>query len=188
VRPGLDTGERQGYATALAGLWSGLSQTLTRLEELAADPDESLADDDRLAQLPGLQYALHAASEAAAGIAPPVDSEATHAELAAALADARDSTAEVADAAAAGGPDAAWPLVYEWRGALFRVRLARLRLAPRATAAPRRTVEPVGPSLGAIVLVALGAIAIVAGALLALWPIAAAGLTLSATMLLRGRP
>jgi hypothetical protein len=188
VRPGLDTGERQGYASAIADLWTGLSHTLSRLEELAAEPDETFGDDDRLAQLPGLQYALHAASETIAGIAPPADSEAGHAELAAALADARDATSEVADAAAGGGPEAAWPLVYEWRGALFRVRLARIRLAPREAADAPPAAGPAAPTYAAIALVAFGGLATALGALLGLWPVAAAGLALSACMLLRGRP
>jgi hypothetical protein len=166
----LGTGERQGYATAMAGLFGSLSRTLTQLEQLAAEPDTTLADEDFLALIPGLQYTLHAASETAAGIDPPADAEASHAELAAALADARDATAEIADAAAAGGPDAAWPLVYEWRGALFRVRLARARLASSAPAsgvprpASRRRV-----AAGA--LAAGGALLLVAGAVLADWPL-----------------
>lgn len=179
----LGTGERQGYATAMAGLLGGLSRTLGRLEHLAADPDRTLGDEDALAVFPGLQYTLHAASETAAGIDPPADAEATHVELAAALADARDATAEVAEAAAAGGPEAAWPLVYEWRGALFRVRLARARLAPEPTARPggrprsRRKV-----AAGA--LAAVGGLLLAGGALLADWPLAAGGLALAAGMLL----
>nr|MDQ3822507.1 hypothetical protein [Actinomycetota bacterium] len=81
----LGTGARHGYASAMAGLLGGLSATLTRLEQLAADPDRTLADEESLAVLPGLQYTLHAASETAAGIDPPADAEATHEELAAAL-------------------------------------------------------------------------------------------------------
>ena len=166
----LGTGERQGYATAIAGLFGSLSRTLTQLEQLAAEPDVTLADDDVLALIPGLQYTLHAASETAAGIDPPADAEASHAELAAALADARDATAEVADAAAAGGPDAAWPLVYEWRGALFRVRLARARLASAPAAeADRRSGSRRRVAVGA--LAAGGALLLVAGGVLADWPL-----------------
>jgi hypothetical protein len=166
----LGTGERQGYANAMAGLFGGLSRTLAQLEYLAAEPDRTLADDDVLALLPSLQYTLHAASETAAGIDPPVDAEASHAELAAALADARDATAEVADAAAAGGPDSAWPLVYEWRGALFRVRLARARLAsspasrPGGTPRSRRRITAGALAAGGVLLLA-------AGAVLADWPL-----------------
>ena len=166
----LGTGERQGYATAMAGLFGGLSRTLTQLEQLAAEPDTTLADEDVLALIPGLQYTLHAASETAAGIDPPADAEASHAELAAALADARDATAEVADAAAAGGPDAAWPLVYEWRGALFRVRLARARLASTPASTPLRPSKP-HRRVAAGALAAGGALLLVAGAVLADWPL-----------------
>jgi hypothetical protein len=166
----LGTGERQGYASAMAGLFGGLSRTLTQLEQLAAEPDRTLADDDVLSVLPGLQYTLHEASETAAGIDPPVDVEVSHAELAAALADARDATAEVAEAAAGGGPEAAWPLVYEWRGALFRVRLARARLGSTPT---RRTArEPrAHRRVAAGVVAAGGALLLVAGAVLADWPL-----------------
>jgi hypothetical protein len=175
----LGTGERQGYATAMAGLLGGLSRTLGQLEQLAADPDRTLADEDVLAVFPGLQYTLHAASETAAGIDPPADAEASHAELAAALADARDATAEIADAAATGGAEAAWPLVYEWRGALFRVRLARTRLAP--TPVSKRHREPRSRRrLVAGTLAAGGALLIVVGAFLTDWPLAASGFAFAA--------
>lgn len=180
----LGTGERQGYATAMAGLLGGLSRALTQLEELAGDPDRSLSDEEALAAFPGLQYTLHAASETAAGIDPPADAEASHAELAAALADARDATAEVADAAAAGGPEAAWPLVYEWRGALFRVRMARARLGPPSSRTVGRTARS-RRRLIATALAAVSTVLLVVGALLADWPLAAGGFALAATAALR---
>jgi hypothetical protein len=185
----LRTGGRHNYASAIAGLWSGLSHTLSRLEQIAADPDETLAETETLDSLPGLQYTLHAASETVAGIAPPVEAQSSHAELAAALADARDATAEVAEAASSGGVDAAWPLVWEWRGALFRVRLARLRLAPVPEEAAE-TREPASTSIAvaAVVLVLVGAIVVALGALLGLWPVAAAGMTVVACALLRPWP
>jgi hypothetical protein len=181
----LGTGERQGYATAMAGLLGGLSGTLVRLEELAADPDVSLADEDALASLPGLQYTLHAASETAAGIDPPADAEASHVELAAALGDARDATAEVAEAAEAGGPEAAWPLVYEWRGALFRVRLARARLAPARARRPEGLPRTRRRAAAGALAVG-GTLLVVVGALLADWPLAVGGLALAAVLFLRG--
>jgi hypothetical protein len=184
----LRTGERQSYATAIAGLWNGLTRTLTRLEQIAADPDASLAETETVDSLPGLQYTLHAASEAVAGIAPPAEAQSSHAELAAALADARDATAEVAEAASGGGAEAAWPLVWEWRGALFRVRLARLRLAPvpESVQAERYASTPV--AVTAVALALGGAIVVAVGALLGLWPIAAAGVTVVACALLRPWP
>src|SRR5438034_7064549 len=94
---GVGSGQRQVYASELAGLWSDLSSTLAALEALAADPAERL-DDAALELLPRLQYSLHRASELVVGLTPPVGAESAHAELAAALSDARDATAEVADA------------------------------------------------------------------------------------------
>jgi hypothetical protein len=184
----LRTGDRQSYATAIAGLWSGLTHTLGRLEQIAARPDETLADEATLETLPGLQYTLHAASEAVAGIAPPAEAQSSHAELATALADARDATSEVAEAAASGGAEAAWPLVWEWRGALFRVRLARLRLAP-----VREAVDAVDGGADtavprAVALALAGAIVVALGGLFGLWPLAAAGATVVACSLLRRWP
>lgn len=184
----LRTGGRQGYSAEIAGLWNGLTQTLSRLEEIAAEPDASLADADALDALPGLQYTLHAASETVAGIAPPAEAESSHAELAAALADARDATAEVVEAASTGGPDAAWPLVWEWRGALFRVRLARLRLAPVPEAADPAEAAETPAAVTAVVLALGGAIVVALGALLGLWPVVAAGVTVVACALLRPWP
>src|SRR5437868_5936915 len=143
VRSGTGTGGRHGYADALAGLWYGLSRTLGQLDELAAEPDEDTAE-----RLPPLQYALHVAGERVAGLHPPAGSEEAHAELESALAQARDATAEMADAIEGVGLGSARALVYEWRGALFRVRYARQRLlqppapspaAPCAPAPSRRT-------------------------------------------------
>ena len=177
--------DRQRYATKIAGLWRGLSEALDRLERVAADPAERLADPDELDGLPRLQYTLHAASEIVAGIAPPVDAEATHAELAAALASARDATAEVAEAVDYGGPEAAEPLVYEWRGALFRVRLARLRLTPAPEQPAVAPADPERVAARAIAATLLGAIVVALGALVGEWPLAAGGLTVIACALLR---
>ena len=177
--------DRQRYATKIAGLWRGLSEALDRLERVAADPAERLADPDELDGLPRLQYTLHAASEIVAGIAPPVDAEATHAELAAALASARDATAEVAEAVDYGGPEAAEPLVYEWRGALFRVRLARLRLTPAPEQPAVVPADPERVAARAIAATLLGAIVVALGALVGEWPLAAGGLTVIACALLR---
>lgn len=174
----------------MAGLWQGLSETLARLEAMAADPDERL-DRSALDVLPGLQYALHRASELAVGIAPPRGAETAHAELAAALADARDATADVIDCLEAGGADAAALLVHEWRGALFRVRLARHRLAERPGQTSAGLEERRDLSKGALAatfLVLTGTIAFTAGATLALWPLWAAGLMLVASGFVAYRP
>jgi len=97
VRPSVAGGQREGYAAALTGLWKRLGWALTELEAIAADPGELLDEDRVLERLPSLQYALHAASELALGLRPPATAEAAHAELAAALAGARDATAEFAE-------------------------------------------------------------------------------------------
>jgi hypothetical protein len=159
-------------------LWSGLARTLLELEQLAADPVQ-LDDDDALETLRGLQYRLHLAGEHAYGLAPPAGVEPVHAELAEALGGARDATAELVGALAAGGFEAVQPCVYEWRGALFRVRLARLRL----TAPSPRPAEPdpeprptMRASLFAFGLALTGAIAFSGGAVSGVWPLWAAGL------------
>ena len=174
MRSTAGTGERQGYASALAGLWTGLARTLSRLDELAARPLDDAAD-----ELPRLQYALHAASERVYGIAPPPGAETAHAELAGALAGARDATAVVLEALETGGTAAADRLVLEWRGALFRVRLARLRLgnAPTATSPSETESDPAPPlSRPAAAFVLAGLLAFAAGAMTALWPVWIAGL------------
>ena len=96
-----------------------------------------------------------------------------HGELAEALTDARDATAEIAYVLDVDDAEAAKPYVYEWRGALFRVRLAQLRLAspaPAATAPSGVHVRSVRRTLlawalvGILLLVALGLIAFALGA------------------------
>jgi hypothetical protein len=180
------TGGRQGYATALADQWYALSHTLRRLEQLAADLDEDAPD-----ELPVLQYELHLAGERIAGLDPPPGAAGPHDELEAALAEARDATAEVSDAFVHGGLQAASPLVWEWRGALFAVRLARQRLAqapdslpaPDPVGRPRRNAALVGGLL-ALPLLAIATIAAVAGA--AAWTIGGAfGLAAALALVLR---
>jgi hypothetical protein len=191
--PGLSSGARQGYAVALTGLWSRLSRSLAELEAIAADPDELLVE-ETLPVLAEARYALHATAELAVGIDPPAGGEAAHVELAAALADARDATADIAEAVELGGTTAAEPLLPEWRGALFRVRLARLRAStPRPLPADPAHATDRAPSfsrtaLTAVLLVIVGAAAFAGGATLALWPLWAVGLGLFASGLLIYRP
>jgi hypothetical protein len=184
-------GEPRGYATAVSHLWEHVGVALVRLERVAESPADSVTE-DFLEELPHLQYSLHAAAELAVGIDPPRGAEALHAELVAALAEARDVTAEIANALELGDVDFIDPLLPEWRGALFRVRLARLRALERSAVPirsdgdaeprpPRRPREL--PSLSAIiatVLVIGGAFLFTAGAVLAAWPVWAAGLALFA--------
>ena len=175
----------------MAGLWGGLSKTLARLESFAAGPLERL-DAEAVEALSRLQYALHASSELAVGIEPPEGARSAHAELAAALADARDATAEIVEALEAGGISAAAPLIHEWRGSLFRVRLARLRLPARRTPQPASEPEPRArrprTAVVPLVLVLAGTVAFAAGAALELWLLWSVGLALFAAALVAYRP
>jgi hypothetical protein len=185
VRPGVAIGQREGYAAALTDLWRHLGWALAELESIAGDPDELADEDAVLERLPPLQYALHAAGELALGLRPPAGSEIAHAELAAALAGARDATGEVGELLEYGGATAAETLVPEWRGALFRVRLARLRAATPKPLPAEPEIEPDPPAtrdtLAATLLALSGAIVFAAGATLALWPVWALGLALFAS-------
>jgi hypothetical protein len=171
----------------MAGFWSGLSRTLHGLETLALDPHG--LDADAAGPLRALQYRLHWSSEFLAGVEPPPGARSAHAELADALVDARDATGEFADALET-GDGAASALLLEWRGALFRVRLARVRLSIR----PPRTAVPVSgqdfPVSAAIAtaLTVAGVAAFTAGAVLVLWPVWALGLALVAGGYLAYRP
>jgi hypothetical protein len=183
VTPRVGTGEREGYATALAGLWSELSRTLSRLDAVAAHPDG-----DALESLPALQYRLHVAAERVYGIRPPKAAEHAHAELIDALEEARDLTAEIATA---GGVDG---LLHRWRGALFRVRLARSQVVAARPRPPEPQAEPeeVEPSfaapLAALTLTLVGAVAVATGAVLGPWPVWVAGVAAVALGLLVYRP
>jgi hypothetical protein len=170
----------------MAGLWSGLAATLCRLESLAADAYR--LDEDTVEPLRLLQYRLHWSIEALAGVEPPPGAREGHEELADALADARESTGDVAEAIEQGGPAAARALVFEWRGALFRVRLARMRLAQPSAAVEATDGEFPAAAAGATALTFLGVALFAAGALIALWPLWAAGLALIAGGVLSYRP
>jgi hypothetical protein len=167
------------YAEEMGELWSELTRALDRLDRLAAEP-ERLDEDDAELALARLRYQLHLASEHAYGLDPPAGAESAHAVLSAALASARDAPAEVAEAAHDAGPDGVRPLLHEWRGALFRLRLARLRLAPpkerRRPAAEAPPDEGIARPLVAFLLALCGALAFAAGATLGLWPVWVAGL------------
>ena len=174
------TGAQESYGEAIAGVWTDLRPTLARLEALAADPAETLFDADGAEQLAGLQYSLHRAAELVTGLDPPVGAELEHEELASALTDARDATAEIAYVAEAGDLEAVESYVYEWRGTLFHVRLARLRLSTPVQESPALALAP-EPSPRRVLLnrglVAAGALVLAAGALAGLWLLAAVGLT-----------
>jgi hypothetical protein len=165
------TGER--YVVAMGELWTPLARTLTRLDTIAGEPGR-LEQHDAADALRRLQYALHLAREHAYGLTPPPGATTAHAELADALECARDATAEIAQAAALWGADGVEPLLHEWRGALLRVRLARLRLTsapPVARPASNDAAPGITAPLVAFLFALVGAVAFVAGATLGMWPV-----------------
>ena len=192
--------ERQAYTAAVTDLWERVAIALARLERIAENSADELMD-DHSNELPSLQYALHAGAELAVGIDPPPSAAPLHAELVEALGEARDSTADIAFALDNGDSEAVEPLLLEWRGALFRVRLARLRAIERsrAIARARSSDEDESPeekaadriAASAIVATALilgGAFLFTAGAVLVAWPVWAAGLALFAGGFILYRP
>ena len=171
-------------------LWSGLARTLARLDVIAGEP-AVLDEHDAAQALRRLQYALHLAREHAYGLSPPPGAVTAHAELADALACARDATAEIAEAVSLWGAEGVDPLLHEWRGALFRVRLARLRLAspePKELLARDEAAIGVARPLAAFLLALLGAVAFVGGATLDLWPVWALGMLAVCSSVLVYRP
>jgi hypothetical protein len=194
-------GERKQYAAAVADLWEGLGTALTRLERIAEAPPERVLG-DAWDELPTLQYHLHTGAELALGFQPPPGARAVHEELVAALAQARDATAQVLLAAEAYDEELVEQSLPEWRGALFRVRLARLRALERLSvplrvegAPPDRAAERKAGTMGSPVvaiaatcLAIAGAMLFTAGAVLAAWPVWAAGLALFAGGFVLFRP
>ena len=200
MEPSVRTGGRQTYSAAVTDLWERVGTALTRLERIAETPADVLVE-EHSDELPGLQYSLHAGAELAVGIEAPPTAQDLHEELVAALAEARDATAEVAYAVEIDEAEGVDPLLPEWRGSLFRVRLARLRALERTNAlaadtpAParreRRKPEQEGTSWTAIVATILilgGAFLFTAGAVLVAWPVWAAGLALFAGGFILYRP
>ncbi len=161
------TGTQERYAVQVGELWSWLSPSLAETEELS--------DVDSLRRL---QYALHVASEHAYGLEPPEGARSAHAELADALASAREVTGEIAAGCDLFGREGVEPLLHEWRGALFRVRLARMRLAApeKRTATQLAFEDGLARPLLAFLLALGGALSFVAGATLGLWPLWTLGL------------
>ena len=199
MEPTVRTGGRQTYSAAVTDLWERVGTALTRLERIAESPADVLVE-EHTDELPSLQYSLHAGAELAVGIEAPPNAEDLHQELVAALAEARDATAEVAYAVEIDEAEGVEPLLPEWRGSLFRVRLARLRALERTNALAETKAEPPsrrqtddhqGASWTAIVATVLilgGAFLFTAGAVLVAWPVWAAGLALFAGGFILYRP
>jgi hypothetical protein len=155
-----------------------LGRTLRRLETLAVRPPEEHGSGS-VDELTRLQHALHRLAERYA----------SHPDLSAALESARDATGELVETAAGAGWRAAAPLVYEWRGALFRVRLERMALVrPRPDEAPVEPERDLRPALTSLGLTFAGGAAFVAGAVLATWPLWTAGMIVVVAGLLVYRP
>ncbi len=151
-------------------LWTSLSSTLTHADEPAD-----------IRSLRRLQYALHVAGEHAYGLDSPEGAASAHAELADALECARDVTGELA----AGDAH-----LDEWRGALLRVRLARMRLAApvASTVLEPPPEDGIAEPLVAFLLALGGALAFVAGATLDAWPLWSAGIVAVCASVLAYRP
>jgi hypothetical protein len=192
--------ERRQYAAAVADLWEGLGTALTRLERIAETPPGRVLD-DAWDELPTLQYHLHTGAELALGFQPPPGARAVHEELVTALAQARDATAQVLLAAETHDEELVEQSLPEWRGALFRVRLARLRALERLSVPLRaeatrpaegaRRAGTMGSPVAAVAATCLaiaGAMLFTAGAVLAAWPVWAAGLALFAGGFVLFRP
>ena len=149
-----------------------------RLETLAVRPPEELGS-AATEELARLRYALHRLAERYAA----------HADLSAALEGARDATGDIVETATEAGWRAAAPLVWEWRGALFRVRLERMALTrPRRLAEPDEPQPTLRPALASLCLTLAGGGAFVSGAVLASWPLWAAGMLAVVAGLLAYRP
>ncbi len=166
MRPPVRTGAPE--SPTLREVWVRLAPTLAELDRIAGEPEAHLAQPGAGAELAALQYGLHEATEHALAIDD---------ELEQTLAEAREATAEVVELLAHGGVEAAAPLVWEWRGALFAVRIAWRRIAERAEPAAPEPVLPrrAAPALLASGLLALGLVLTLGGALAAEWPLWAAG-------------
>jgi hypothetical protein len=82
------------------------------------------------------------------------------------------------------------PLLHEWRGAVFRVRLARMRLAAPGDVptADLEVDDGLVRPLVAFLLALGGALAFVAGATLGLWPLWTLGLIGVCASILAYRP
>jgi hypothetical protein len=187
------------YAQAVTDLWERMGAALIRLERIAEAPPSALTP-DVVEELHSLRYTVHSGAELAVGIEPPAGAEPLHEELVSSLAEARDATAEIASVLDEGDVELVDPLLPEWRGALFRVRLARLRALEgtkidlgsdgsveperKAPARERTSVS----AIVATVLVVGGAFLFTAGAVLAAWPVWAAGLALFAGGFVLYRP
>ncbi|MCP9485355.1 MAG: hypothetical protein MSC30_05815 [Gaiellaceae bacterium MAG52_C11] len=174
MRPIAGSDRVASSARALDRLRRDLRPTLSALDRAAADLDalDELGDD-----LPALQYALHTAAEQA--LVPRLGTDdGAYDELEYALLAAREETADVAEMLVEAGPAAAAPLLWEWRVALFGVRLALQRLE-QAGVDEEPPPQPEA-RLRPLVLLGVGVALVLGGALSGTWPLWILGLALVA--------
>ena len=175
MKPAVGSRATQGYESALEHVGRDLRPALRALDEAAADPSSLAAHAD---ELPALQYALHVAAERVLDLPPSTGGEEAHAELGVALEIAREETASVGAALEEHGGDAAAVLVWEWRVALFGVRIA-LRQANETGTGAKPQAE-LRPAYLPVLLLAVAVAAVLGGALADLWPLWSVGLALVA--------
>ena len=132
MAPETQTGER--YATQVGELWSGLSRTLARLEALAAEP-ELLDDDERSTRCGAFSTACTSRASTRSGSPAGRGRAGAHRARGGARRRARRDRRGRRGARRRRALDGVDALLHEWRGALFRVRLARLRLRRAAAGA-----------------------------------------------------
>jgi hypothetical protein len=174
VRPVAGSGSATGSDRAVDRLRRDLQPTLRALDCAAGDLDslDALADD-----LPALQYALHVAAESPLVPDSMLRAEEAYDELEYALAAARDETADVIETLADAGPAGVAPLLWEWRAALFGVRLALLRLE-QVGAVGEQTQPLPDVSVRPLLLLGPGVALVLGGALAGTWPLWILGLVL----------
>jgi len=186
VKPAVGSRATQGYESALDHVGRDLRPALRALDEAAADPGSLAAHAD---ELPALQYALHVAAERVLDLPPATGGEEAHAELGAALEIAREETACIGAALEEYDGGGAAALIWEWRVALFGVRIALRRANDGGTGA--KPPEELRPTYVPVVLLAAAVAAVLGGALADLWPLWSVGLALvaaSAVASHRGSP
>jgi hypothetical protein len=171
----------QDYTARVELVGMELGRALARLDVLASGT-HALADELAPDQLAALQYALHEAGELLYGIEPPPAMATAHADLTTALARARELTGEVAEVVEEDGAESARLLVPEWRGTLFAVRLAQMRLVSSEQPPKETGAEPApheysqARHLMALAFLAAGTGAFTAGATVGAWPLWTGGL------------
>ena len=172
--PGAEPRTTEPNRRAFDRLREELVPALGALDRAASDP---WALDESADRLRALQYVLHECSERLHRLEPEVAPRG-YTELERALAGAREETADVVELLEECGPATAGALVWEWRVALFAVRLALRELAQQDAEAQPAAL-PQGSLLSLLALTG-GVTVVLGGALASLWPVWVLGLALVA--------